>query len=179
LAQRILLYVANDSDNLSRRFPKKCQSDVLSDRIVVGPKTPGYGFTDEHHGRPAHNIGIIQVATAQQRDAHSAQVAWRDDTNVNFRLIRHRHDGLSFPRRWAGASRRRPAASCQSKRRTGCLAWREAVPAIGHKSGPPRGGVENLVQGRVAPPSKRYWVKTGPNAAELQQSAQHQSGADQ
>src|SRR5258708_4055869 len=69
---------------------------MLTDRVFVGPKTPGYGFTDEHHGRPAHNIGIIQVPTAQQRDAHSAQVAWGDDANVNFRLIRHRHDRLSF-----------------------------------------------------------------------------------
>src|SRR5258708_36364676 len=76
LSQRILLYVANASDNLSLRFPKKCQSDMLTDRIFVGPKTLGHGFTDEHYGWPTYHVGIIQVATAPQRDAHSAQVAW-------------------------------------------------------------------------------------------------------
>ena len=75
LVQRIQFHIPDDSHDFADLIWEKGQREMFSERVLIGPKALGHGFTDERDGSSANHVGVADVASAQQRDAQRAQVA--------------------------------------------------------------------------------------------------------
>ena len=98
LIQPILLYITDHPDHFTRYAREETQRDVFSNWIFICPELPGQRLTDENGCRAASNVGAVEVAPLQDRNMKCARITRSNDRDVNFRLLRHRHNRTAFHR---------------------------------------------------------------------------------
>ena len=83
LTQRVILYVGNHTDDVARRPGKEVHREAFADRIFVRPELPGHGLADQNRAGTSGNVGVVEVATAQQRNVHRASIAGADHARTS------------------------------------------------------------------------------------------------
>ena len=96
LTQRVVFHVGYDTDDLACGPGEEVHREAFADRIFIGPELLGHGLADEHHARPAGDIGVGEVAPAQQWNVHRASIAPADQPDVDLGLVGHRQQRPSF-----------------------------------------------------------------------------------
>src|SRR5208282_5149002 len=152
---------------------------MFAERVFVGPEALGHGFADNHSGVSARYVGVCQVASAQKRDAHGAQVASTYYAHIHFRLVGHGNDRLAFDgdglvRATVGHGK---VIDHASRLDTRC---RPNLLEDALEKGDIRGwGCELIGWNRNRHGEQAIWIEAGFDVAKLQQSANHKAGTDQ
>ena len=153
---------------------------MLTDGILVGPEFFGHRLADEDSAGTTGDIGVVEFAPPQKRDAHRAQVAGADEAHVHLRLVGHGHHWPAFHLHRLMRSRQSAAALSMNpaERTPGKVPYPienavEEADLLGRDAGNLVGGIDRSMV--------TTWsgIEAGIDAMQRPQAANQQAGADQ
>src|SRR5205814_3583378 len=72
------------------------EGEPFANGVLIRPEATRHGFADDHHRGSAASICIAEAASATHRNLHGTEIAGRNHTHGNFRLVSHGHHWPAF-----------------------------------------------------------------------------------